>query len=148
MNVVRTIAMSSCVRRLYRVKQLCSSRSFQTSPSLNSPEAPSFSSHRHNASDMRLLETRLGFGKVINSFLPTYSLYVPWPSIDINSIIFACSFLKASLKILNVTGSQCFTEWRTQQWISKELWCWPEVMDGGSFGSCFFGHKVSIIHSK
>ena len=65
MNLIRN--MSSGVKILNRIKTkpLCFIQSLQTSSALNSPDAPSFSSHRHSDSDMKLLETRLGFGKVI-----------------------------------------------------------------------------------
>jgi len=63
----RSSSLSVSVSRLNSVrktKSLYFNRYLQTTSSLKSPEAPSFSSHSHY--DMRLLETRLGLGKVAN----------------------------------------------------------------------------------
>merc|ERR1719422_1910799 len=67
--------MSSSVSRLNSVrktKSLYFNRSLQTTSSLKSPEAPSFSSHSHY--DMRLLETRLGLGKVAKVDLNSWTM--------------------------------------------------------------------------
>merc|ERR1719336_243804 len=58
------MSSSISINSVRKTKSLYFKRSLQTTSSLKSPEAPSFSSHSHY--DMRLLEMRLGLGKVAN----------------------------------------------------------------------------------